>query len=154
MDQVLRNLLVVQKKYIELRKQNDKLIAKLNEIFEFIRNTTDLNNKLNFEKVLSKKNEIDFIFLGVNIFIQTKFDSDKGIIYWGVKTNDENIEKRKTLLIEHFDDLGNVIPDNKNISASSISRYDEKFYLNLLESLNKYFSEDKEVDFYYDSNKI
>jgi len=149
MNEITAKLLRYQKNYIVLKGQSDTFLDSLNAMFERIDNAPDIINKLKFGKVQRIKNEIDFIFSGIKIFILTKFNSEKGTINWGVKISDEKEEKRIVILQENFDKHGNVI-DKNNYSDCSVSSYYENFEFNLLEVVNKYFNDYKEVDFYYE----
>ncbi len=134
-------LLPYKKTYKKLKDTGEIALKDIYELLKYIENSEDDKDPLYPLEILNYvSNIIQFRYLGINIYVRTKyiFEKETGYIEWGIYEDKDTIEF-KEIHIDEYDKLGNI---NKRFSV-------EHTHILIPEALKKILETIKNDDIYF-----
>ncbi len=130
--------------YLQLKEHGETALNDIHSLLEQIQNDKDNNDPLYPLEILKKKvNIIQFKYLGVNIYVRTRYNFEKiaGYIEWGTfEEEEEKATEFNEIHSDEYDKLGNLKKDFTGVDHAHVL---------LPEALKKIFDKIQKEDIYF-----
>jgi len=140
----LAPLIPFKKVYLKLKEHGEIALNDIHSLLEQIQNDKDNHDPLYpLEKLKKNVNIIQFKYLGINIYVRTRYNFEKeaGHIEWGTfKKEEEKTTEFKEIHTNEYDKLGNLVNEQTGVEYAHVL---------LPEALKEIFNNIKDANIYF-----